>query len=64
MIVGSVELRHDDLPLLAARAGHEDDAVTLRDGLGHDPGRADRLVVGMGVDGHERGHGLMLPSPP
>ena len=55
MVLGRVHLRDDDLALLAAGAGDEDDAMAVGDGLGHRPARADRLVVGVGMDGHEGG---------
>ena len=53
VVLGRVHLRDDDLALLAAGAGDQDDAVAGLDGLDHRPARADRLVVGVGVDGHE-----------
>ena len=55
VVVGRVHLRDDDLALLAARAGHEHDSPAGGDGLGHRAARPDRLVVGVGVDGHEGG---------
>ena len=67
MVVGRVHVRHDDLAHLAAGARDEDDAAALGDRLGHRPAGADRLVIGVGVDGHEgrdvdggrgRGHGV------
>ena len=54
MVLGCVHLRHDDLALLATRAGDEDHPVAGLDGLDHGAARADRLVVRMGVDGHQR----------
>ena len=62
MVVGRVHLLHDDLAHLAAGAGDDDDAVAGLDGLGHRAAGADRLVVGVGMDRHEResvrvGHG-------
>ena len=53
MVVRRVHVLDDDLAQLAAGAGDEDDPVTGLDGLGHRPAGADRLVVGMSVDGHE-----------
>ena len=48
-------VRDDDLAHLAARAGDEDDPMAGRDGLGHRAAGPDRLVVGVGVDGHQGG---------
>ena len=53
MVLGRVHLGDDDLALLAAGAGDEDDPVAGVDGLDHRPARPDGLVVGVGVDGHE-----------
>ena len=53
MVVGRVHLGHDDLAELAARARDEHDAMACGDGLGHGPTGADRLVVRVGVDGHQ-----------
>ena len=53
VVVGRVHLGDDDLAQLAAGAGHEDDAMAVGDGLGHRPAGPDRLVVGVGVDGHQ-----------
>ena len=53
VVVGRVHVRDDDLAELAARPGHEDDAVAGLDGFGHRAAGPDRLVVGMGVDGHQ-----------
>ena len=53
VVVGRVEVGDHDLAHLAARAGHEHDALALGDGLGHRPAGPDRLVVGMGMDGHQ-----------
>ncbi len=55
MVLGRVHVRDDDLAHLAAGAGDEDDAMPGGDGLGHRAAGADRLVVGVGVDGHEGG---------
>ena len=54
VVVGRVHVGDDDLAELAAGAGDEHDAVAGPDGLGHGPAGPDRLVVGMGVDGHQR----------
>ena len=54
VVLGRVHLGDDDLALLAARAGDEHDPPAVADRSGHRPAGADRLVVGMGVDGHER----------
>ena len=53
VVVRRVHLGDDDLAELAAGAGHEDDAMAGRDRLGHRPAGPDRLVVGVGVDGHQ-----------
>ncbi len=53
VVVGRVHVRDDDLAELAAGAGHEDHAVAGLDRLGHRAAGPDRLVVGMGVDGHQ-----------
>ena len=53
VVVGRVHVGDDDLAELAARAGHEHDAVPGLDGLGHRAAGPDRLVVGVGVDGHQ-----------
>ena len=75
MVVGRVHVGDDDLAELAARARDEHDTMAGGDGLGHGPTGADRLVVGVGVDGHQgramaRGvgrHGVLmlahLPRP-
>ena len=70
VVVGRVHVGDDDLAHLAARAGDEDDALCRGDGLGHRPAGPDRLVVGVGMDGHQGrdvgcrggsvGHGAML----
>ncbi len=65
MVVGRVHVGDDDLAELAAGAGHEDDAMAVRDGLGHHPAGPDGLVVWVGMDGHEGqgaglGHGRIL----
>ena len=54
VVVGRVHVGDDDLAHLAARAGDEDDAQARGHGLGHRAAGPDRLVVGVGVDGHER----------
>jgi len=43
----------DDLAVLALRRCHEDHAVALGGGLGHDPSGGDGLVVGVGVEGDQ-----------
>ena len=53
MVVGRVHVGDDDLAHLAARAGDEHDPPAVGDGLGHRPAGPDRLVVGVGVDGHQ-----------
>ena len=54
VVVGRVHVRNDDLAELAARPGHEDHAMSGLRGLGHRAAGPDGLVVGMGVDVHER----------
>ena len=54
VVVLRVHVRHDDLAELAARAGHQHDSPAIRDRPGHRPAGPDRLVVGVGVDGHQR----------
>ena len=54
MVVRRVELRDDDLAQLAACPGDEHDAATRGDGLRHRAAAADRLVVRVGMDAHER----------
>jgi hypothetical protein len=56
MVVGRVHLGDDDLAHLAPRARHEDHAPAGRYCLCHRAAGADRLVVGVGVDGHEGRH--------
>ena len=53
VVVGRVHVGDDDLAELAACPGHEDDAVAGLHRLGHRPAGPDRLVVGVGVDGHQ-----------
>ncbi len=53
VVVRRVHLGHDDLAHLAAGAGDQDDPAALGDGLGHRSSGADRLVVGVGVHGHQ-----------
>ena len=55
VVVGRVHGRHDDLALLAAGACDQDHAMAGGHGLGHRTPGPDRLVVGMGMDGHQRG---------
>jgi hypothetical protein len=65
MVVRGVHLWNDDLPELAACAGDEDDTVAVADRLGHDAAGPDRLVVGVGVGGHEgEGHRGILAADP
>jgi hypothetical protein len=54
VILGGVHLRDDDLALLTSGARHEHHPVALLDRLCHQATRTDRLVVGVGVRGHER----------
>jgi len=54
VVGGRVHLGDDDLAHLAARAGDEHDPAAVLYGLGHRASRSDRLIVGMGMDGHER----------
>ena len=53
VVVRGVERGDHDLALLAPGAGDEDDPMAVGDGLGDRAARADRLVVGVGVDGHQ-----------
>ena len=55
VVLRRVHRRDDDLALLAAGARHEHDPMPGGHGLGHRAAGPDRLVVGMGVDGHEGG---------
>jgi hypothetical protein len=53
VVLGGVEVGHHDVALLAARARDDDDAAALGDGAGERAAHADRLVVGMRVNGHQ-----------
>ena len=56
VVVGRVHVGDDDLAHLAAGAGDEHDATAGADGRAPSAAGADRLVVRMGVDGHQGGH--------
>ena len=56
VVLGRVQLRHDDLAVLATGAGDADDAVAGAAVAGHDAAGGDGLVIGMGVDGQQGVH--------
>ena len=53
MVVRRVHVRDDDLAELAAGTGHQDHPMPVGDGPGHAAAGPDRLVIGVGVDGHQ-----------
>ncbi len=53
VVLRRIELGHDNLSVLAAGARNADHAIAVPAVAGHDAAGGDRLVVGMGVDGHE-----------
>ncbi len=59
------QLGHEDLALLAQRAGQQGDVRALGDVAGHGGPVVDRLVVGVGVHEEQstvrRGHAAMIP---
>ena len=54
VVVGRVQVRDDDLAHLAPGPGHDHDPMTVRHRLGERAAHADGLVVGVGVDRHQR----------
>jgi hypothetical protein len=60
LAVGQEPLLH--LAVLAAGGHHEHHPVSLLVRLAHDAATGDGLVIGMGVEGDQGGHGMTVPG--